>query len=287
MKFKLLLAVCFLAQGHSFTSAQETTPKPKEVLPSYHIPYKLTDTKHVMVRVKLNGKGPFNFILDTGAPALILSEKVAEKLGVKSENGWATFDKLEVEGGLTIPKAKGLAIEMFQLKGMNALGVAGVELHGVLGYTVLAQFEIQYDFTKDKLTWKALKGFTPADIQRLGGGKDSSQGGLEMIGTMMQTLGPLMGFKPNFETRPRGFLGVTLEVKDDKLFIQSVIPNSPAADAGLAAGDRIVALNKKETDNFKEAIKATSSVGENDSIKLTIERAKEEKSYTVKLGKGL
>jgi len=45
-------------------------PKPEN---SYEIPYKLTDTKHVMVRVKLNGKGPFNFILDTGAPALIIS----------------------------------------------------------------------------------------------------------------------------------------------------------------------------------------------------------------------
>jgi hypothetical protein len=168
-------------------------PKPGT---KYEIPYKLTDTKHVMVRVKVNGKGPFNFILDTGAPALIMTEAVAKKAGVKVAKGWAEF-KLDVEGGLTIPKAKGIALDMFQLKGMNSMGVAGVELHGVLGYGILAQFRIQYDFTQDKLAWTPLK-FEPAEIERIGKG-DGSQGGLEMIGNMMKFLAPLMGLKPNFE----------------------------------------------------------------------------------------
>ena len=100
---------------------------------TYEIPYRLTDTKHVLVRVKLNGKGPFNFIIDTGAPALILSEAIAKKVGAKTEKGWTTFDKIELEGGLTMPNSRGVATDMFQLKGMNAMGLAGVELHGVLG----------------------------------------------------------------------------------------------------------------------------------------------------------
>jgi len=71
----------------------------------HEIPYRLTDTKHVMVRVKLNGKGPFNFILDTGAPAMIMTEAVAKKVGAKIDNGWGDFD-LRVEGGLSLPGAK-------------------------------------------------------------------------------------------------------------------------------------------------------------------------------------
>ena len=31
----------------------------------------MTTFQHVLVRAKINGKGPFNFILDTGAPALL------------------------------------------------------------------------------------------------------------------------------------------------------------------------------------------------------------------------
>jgi hypothetical protein len=35
--------------------------KPRETI---HVPYRLTATQHVLVRAKINGKGPFNFILD-------------------------------------------------------------------------------------------------------------------------------------------------------------------------------------------------------------------------------
>ena len=58
--------------------------EPSKVAPAkpVRVPYQLTNTKHVLVRVKLNGKGPFNFVLDTGAPALFLSEAAAEKAGI-------------------------------------------------------------------------------------------------------------------------------------------------------------------------------------------------------------
>src|SRR5580693_1983219 len=66
---------------------------PKPVAKSYEIPYRLTVPKHVMVRAKINGKGPFNFILDTGAPALFVSTKVCKKLGVEPDGrGWGVFD---------------------------------------------------------------------------------------------------------------------------------------------------------------------------------------------------
>lgn len=33
---------------------------------SYRVPYRLTDTNHLLVRVRIDGKGPFNFLVDTG-----------------------------------------------------------------------------------------------------------------------------------------------------------------------------------------------------------------------------
>ena len=35
---------------------------------TFHVPYRLTSTNHVLIRVKINGKGPYNFILDKPWP---------------------------------------------------------------------------------------------------------------------------------------------------------------------------------------------------------------------------
>lgn len=247
---------------------------------SFEVPYKLTDTKHVMVRVKLNGKGPFNFILDTGAPAMIFSEVIGKKIGAETDKGgWGKY-KLEVEGGVMLPEAKGLSIDMFQLKGMNSLGVAGVELHGVLGYNILAKYRITYDFTQEKLIWVPLK-FDPPEIIRIN--KADGQGSLETIGNMMKFLAPLLGIKPNFEVRPRGFLGVELEQKEDGAFVKSVVKDGPADKAGLKPGDRI----GKKGDKVEDILKLTAKLGEGDKVVLPIVRDDKESNITVELGKGL
>jgi len=253
---------------------------------THEIPYKLTDTKHVMVRVKLNGRGPFNFILDTGAPAMIMTEAVAKKAGMKADKGWGTC-KLAIEGGLTLPEAKGLAIDMFQLKGMNAMGVAGVELHGVLGYNILAQYRIQYDFTQDRLLWTPLK-FSPPEIERVGNkGGDNGQGGLEMIGSMMKFLAPLMGLTPNFEVRPRGFLGLQLDEKNGGVIVKAVVKDSPADKAGVRVGDRLDHAKSNSVESIEDVLNAVGKLGEGDKLFLRIKRAGEKKDLTIELGKGL
>ena len=52
---------------------------------TYQVPYRLTDTHHIMVRVKINGKGPYNFIIDTGAPALYVAQDLCKKLDIKGD----------------------------------------------------------------------------------------------------------------------------------------------------------------------------------------------------------
>src|SRR5262245_3490378 len=77
--------------------ADELKPQGKA---TYQVPYRLTDTLHVLVRVKINGKGPYNFILDTGAPGLFVATSVAKQLGVQPDkSGWAVFKTFEIEGG--------------------------------------------------------------------------------------------------------------------------------------------------------------------------------------------
>src|SRR5262249_19914249 len=101
----------------------------KPISKTYQVPYRLTNTNHVLVRVKINGKGPYNFILDTGAPALFVSTPVCTKLGIQADKrGWGTFDRFEIEGGVVLNRAKGRVEDPFQLEGMNGLGLAGAEL---------------------------------------------------------------------------------------------------------------------------------------------------------------
>jgi serine protease DegQ len=265
--------------------AADKKEAPPKTLPTYEVPYRLTDTKHVMVRCKINGKGPFNFIIDTGAPALILTEAVAKKVGAKEDKSWVTFDKVELEGGLSIPNPRGIAIDMFQLKGMNAMGLAGVELHGVFGYNVLAQYRIQYDFTDTKLKWTPVDYKVPAPKRFVD--KGGSQGGLEFIGTLMQFLSALGGIKPNFEVQPRGFLGAELAADSDQLVVKSVLAGGPADKAGLKSGDRIEAAKGKSVRSPEDLLEAVRKLPEGASLKLSVKRGEDSKDITVELGRGL
>jgi serine protease DegQ len=141
---RLTLSCAVLGVVAPLAPAGDRPAPAKAAAPPVLVPYRLTKTQHVLVRAKINGKGPFNFILDTGAPALFVAKKTAEAAGVKPDDrGWTTFDRFEVEGGVVVERAKGRADDLFQLEGMNGLGLAGVELHGVIGYNVLARYRIE------------------------------------------------------------------------------------------------------------------------------------------------
>ncbi len=153
----------------------------------FQVPYRLTATQHVLVRAKINGKGPFNFILDTGAPALFVSTAVGKKLALTADkSGWATLDRFALEGGAVVTKAKARIEDPFQLEGMNGLGLAGAHLDGIIGYNILARFRIEFDFTKDKLAFINLD-YDPPPPQGLGTGSGAAAGLRLMIVSQEKT----------------------------------------------------------------------------------------------------
>jgi hypothetical protein len=252
---------------------------------TYEVPYRLTDTKHVLVRLKLNGKGPYNFILDTGAPAVFISKKVAETIGLKpDEKGWGEFEKCEIEGGVKVAKARCRVEDLFQLEGMNGMGLAGVELHGVVGYNLLARFRITYDFTADKLAFVPLD-FDPPAPKGIGG--KGGHGGLEITATLMKVFAGFLGVKPNFEVKSAGFLGVEWEEQKDGLFVKSVLKGSPADEAGLKAGDKLESVKNANVDTADGVKRAVAKAAVGESLKVTVTRVGEKKTFTVELGKGL
>jgi len=260
-------------------SAQEKAAKPLQ------IPYRLTDAQHVMVRLKINGQGPFHFIVDTGAPFMFVATSVGKKLGLQAdERGWAMLDQLEIEGGAVQTKVKCRVETPFQLVGMNSMGMAGVELHGILGYTVLAPYKMEFDFTRTKMTWTPL-AFTPPQPELIGG--KGGAGGLDFLGTIMRFMGLLTGAKTEQERTPRGFVGIELAEDNGQVAIKAVLEKSPAADAGLKPGDRILELQGRTVSAFADVQRLTANVQVGQAIRFKVRRDGKDQEITVTTGGGL
>ena len=250
------------------------------------VPYKLTATNHVMVRVKINGKGPFNLILDTGAPAVFVTKAVAKKAKIDiDKKGWGNPDSFQIEGGLTVPAARVRVEDLFQLDGMNGMGLAGVELHGVIGYNVLAKYKVEYDFTADKIGFEYLPDFEPPALEPIAGGKTAG-GGLEALGPMMKMMASMMGIKPNFATVPRGFVGVEIDDADG-VVVKKVLAGSPADKAGLKAGDKLESVKSVSIDGGRDLARALAKAGVGSKIKVEVKRGGKTEELTIVLGGGL
>jgi hypothetical protein len=260
--------------------------EPKKTEPkTYQIPYRLTKTQHILVRAKINGKGPFNFILDTGAPALFVATKAAKKAGVDPDkDGWGKFDKFEIEGGLPVPGAKGRIEDPFQLEGMNGLGLAGAELHGMIGYNLLARYRVEIDLTKDKMTWTEVDFDPPAPK-----GLENAKGALpelNALGGLMKGLGGFLGGKRP-EVVARGFLGLEMAESEGRVTVKKVLEKGPADRAGLKAGDCVTHFDGEKVENGAGLLKLAASLTAGKDAKLTIVRGGKTQDITVKAGEGL
>ena len=278
---------CAAVVGITLAPPARAGDAPKADVGAYQVPYRLTVPKHVLVRAKINGKGPFNFILDTGAPALFVSTKVCKKLGVEPDDrGWGTFDRFEIEGGVVLPRARGRIEDPFQLEGMNGLGLAGAELHGIVGYNVLARYRIEVDFTRDKLTWTPL-AWTPATPAGLNGKGGQAAGGLEVMGTIMKTLGSFLGAKATPDVAPRGFLGLEVADGGDNPVIRSVLADGPAGKAGVKPGDVVTHVQGRGVTDADDVRRLTRKLTAGVKVKLTVLREKAARDITLQTAEGL
>ncbi len=262
------------------------TKKPDAKTESYRIPYQMTETKHILVRTKINGKGPFHFIIDTGAPALFLSKEAAQQLEIKpNKGGIGTLDTFEVEGGVKLEKVKAMIETPFQLVAMNKMNLPGVRLDGMLGYTVLAKFRIEYDFTRPHMVWHKLdwEPAWPRGLGELGGGMPAEMSG--MIG-LANFASALMGRRPDPVIVTRGYLGIELAEEAKQVRVTRVLPSSPAAEAGLKAGDQLTKFNGKAVATLAELHKLAAESAPEKDVAIEVLRAGKTQEFSLKAAKG-
>jgi hypothetical protein len=274
----------------------------RQVGQQFLVPYHLTETNHFLVRARINGKGPFNFLVDSGAPALFIATATARAISLRPEPGefWTPVARLDLEGGACLRDIKARVEDPFQLVGMNALGLPGASIDGILGFTVLARFRLEIDLTKDRMLWTRLDHEPrdpPVPRQRLG-----EQGGAPIGIQAMSVLGPLakglaffIGKQPEEERQPRGFFGLEWLEKNEtartSVFVAGVLDGSPAARDGVQPGDRIVRLNNHVIGSLKDVHSALTNVRTGDRVVLIVDRGpgggSRELTLTLTAGEGL
>src|SRR5271157_3962262 len=73
---RILLAICVACL---VLAGPARGDEPKKTI---KVPFELLKSQHMVVQVKINGKGPYRLIFDTGAPVTLINNKVAKESGV-------------------------------------------------------------------------------------------------------------------------------------------------------------------------------------------------------------
>ncbi len=120
-------------------------------------------THMVGIPVSINGQGPFEFVLDTGAGGTVIRPKLANELeldltpfdgicrgiGGDAEGHLATLDHVSV-GGVNVEEHPVIVVDMEKISPKCCLIP-----DGILGYPFLKQFEFVIDYPQEKFAFIA------------------------------------------------------------------------------------------------------------------------------------
>jgi hypothetical protein len=299
----LALTLTMTLSPNSEGGAGPPSPAPDpQIGHSFQVPYRLTDTNHFLVRARINGKGPFNFLVDSGAPALFIATETAKKIGLKPppDDFWTPVNQLDLEGGSRLTGLKARVEDPFQLVGMNALGLPGASIDGILGFTILARYRLEIDLTKDRMIWTRLD-YDPRDPPVPGhkpGEKPEAPAGVQamsVLGPLAKGVAFLLGKQPEEQRQPRGCLGLEWSEQvasgRKQVLVQGVLDGQPAARGGVHAGDQIVELNDRAIKGLKDARTALGEIHPGDAVPLVVRRGSGNDARDLKLtitaGEGL
>jgi hypothetical protein len=255
--------------------ADTTVPEPVTV------PFHLLLTKHIVVQIKINGKGPYRVIFDTGAPFSLINSKTARAAALLPKNtpqpafslfgpaAPTTIRTLEI-GGL---KAHSVPVIVMDHPTVEVISKALGPVEGILGFPFFARYKMTLDYQAKQMTF-APNGFEPADI----------------LQSLMTDL--LAREKPaTRQLAPAALWGFTIgkESADEQagVVIREVLSGGAAQRAGLRAGDRLLSLDGRWTDTVVDCYLAASYVKPGTEVRVSIQRQGKEEELLVKPVAGL
>ena len=133
----------------------------------FTLPTGLDGSKRLSVPVMINGKGPFPFVIDTGADHTILSAELARALGLPAGRPVRLHS---IAGESIVPTVKVARLEVgshaIENQSLALLTRRGLGAPGLLGLDAVADQRVTLDFRRHEMTLRRSKGiaFDPEAI---------------------------------------------------------------------------------------------------------------------------
>ncbi len=230
------------------------------------VPFDTIKSRHMIVEVLINGKGPYTLIFDTGAPVTLIGAKLAREAKVPMTGGLAALlgnygqqkvDTFEL-GGVKLDKIDAMVMDH---PVVDALAKAtGKKIDGIVGCNVFGRYVTTIDYQTKKLTF-APSDHRPADM-------------MEAVTKALMASAKDAGRAPVIA--PKGMLGVRVAKKagdeDAGVDVESVFAGSAAAKAGLKAGDRILTIDSRWTDQINDCFEAARTLQPGETVAIEILR---------------
>jgi hypothetical protein len=245
------------------------------------VPFELLRSKHIVVNAKINGKGPYRLIFDTGAPVSIVNSKTARDSGmVDSAPPWLTlFNSLGAVKIKTFElgdlKLEKIDAAVFDHPTVDLIARSLGPIDGVVGFPFFARYRVTLDYQTRKMT------LTPSGYDA-----PNTEAVAEAIFETLTQTNP----KPKV-LAPAGQWGfVPHKDKSDLeagVTVKEVMPASAAESAGLNPGDRLLSLGGRWTDSPADTYYAASHIKPGDAAQAVIKRGNRTLTLTITPRMGL
>ncbi len=267
----LLLAAALAARA-------EDAPKPVVV------PFEILPSGHITVMAKVNGKGPYKLIFDTGAPMALLNNKIAKEADLLKDAPKPLFSLF---GSMGEVKVKELLVGEQSAADMSAMVMdhptvqaisdafkdkAG-PIDGIVGFPFFARFDMTLDYQAKTMTLKP-SGYKPPNV----------------MDAMQKALTESLSGEPKV-LAPAAQWGIVAAKKkgdeDAGVDVTAVRDGSPAAAAGIKVGDRLLTLDGRWTDTLVDLYTAAGHVKPGVTAAVVVKRDGKEVTLKVKPVAGL
>ncbi len=282
---RLLLAPALLFVLAGPAVHADAPPKIDAPVKAVVVPFDLLPSGHMAVMAKVNGEGPYRLIFDTGAPILLLDNKVANAAGLLKDVPAPLFTVFGSRGEVKVKElqvgdeaVKDLTAIVMDHPTVQAISDAfekklGGPIDGIVGYPFFARFKMTLDYQAKTVTLVP-NGYNPPNVME----------------AMMTAILASSSDEPKV-LAPAAEWGVVAE-KDAKdaeagVNVKTVLAGSPAEAAGLKAGDRVLTVDGRWTDTLVDLYTAAGYVKPGATVPVVVQRDGKEKTLKVKPASGL
>jgi len=242
------------------------------------VPFVLMPTGHFLVSVKLNDKGPYKLIFDTGAPTMLLNNRVAKDAGLKAfgglgfpfgNMGQATIKTLDV-GGAKADKVTAIVMDHPTVKTFSDFFKdKHGPIDGIVGFPFFARFKMTVDYQAKELTFVP-SSYKPQDV-------------MESLMQSLMSQPRVVGAAGQW-----GFIvGKDSDDEAAGVDVRKVLPGSAADQAGIKAGDRLLTIDGRWTDSVGDTHHAAGFVKPGKQVAVVVKRDGKEVTVQVTPKNGL